>query len=71
MKAFPIDYNTASIDKWQGMDLRDYFAAKAMPYLLRRKFLSFYNKGNYETNYPEIAQISYEMADAMMKAREQ
>lgn len=69
MKAFPQAIKEQVFE--HGMDLRDYFAAKAMPYLLRRKFLSFYNKGNYETNYPEIAQISYEMADAMIKAREQ
>ena len=35
MKAFPIDVNTTSIDKWQGMDLRDYFAAKAMMIAIR------------------------------------
>ncbi len=63
MKAFP--YILDEKDH-QGMDLRDYFAAKAMqqfmpmvsddPRILMR--LDF-----------DIANLSYQMADAMMKAR--
>jgi hypothetical protein len=45
-----------------GMTLRDYFAAKAMQGLL-----------NINPNPPdkELAHFSYQLADAMLKAREQ
>ena len=57
MKAFPL------LSKWDdhelnGMDLRDYFAAKAMAQM---------NWVNVELS----AQEAYRVADAMMKAREQ
>lgn len=65
MKAFPIDVNTASIEKWQGMDLRDYFAAKAMPAMFIEGCFLFDAE-----SYAELAQHAYKMADAMMKARE-
>ncbi len=42
-----------------GMDLRDYFAAKAMQLYV----------GNGNVNKEDVARISYEYADAMMKAR--
>lgn len=63
MKAFPTEHPLAGMMdlKSDGMDLRDYFAAKAM-----RLFL---NEGSF--NSPEAAaQTAYEYADAMMKARE-
>ena len=49
-----------------GMTLRDYFAAKAMQAVIANAMCSekeavFYN---------EVSAISYEMADAMLKARE-
>lgn len=55
MKAFP---NHRS----EGMDLRDYFAAKALNGLI-----------NYSPEPEEhklIAELCYQLADAMMKARE-
>ena len=45
----------------KGMTLRDYFAAKAMQGLLDSGQHGFY----------EIAPVAYQMADAMLKAREQ
>ena len=61
MKAFPtvfMDYIPKP--EHQGMDLRDYFAAKCI-----RLFL---NEGSF--NNPEAAaKTAYEYADAMMKAR--
>jgi len=63
MKAFPIDYNSASIDKWQGMDLRDYFAAKAM-----QSVMVSYN-ASINGSYSLVSRIAYEIADAMMEAR--
>jgi uncharacterized protein with PhoU and TrkA domain len=45
--------------KWEGMTLRDYFAAKAMQGLM-----------DAAMPMPEIADAAYDMADAMLKARE-
>jgi hypothetical protein len=66
MKAFPrmshtdcYGYKHPAED---GMDLRDYFAAKAMQASLSKNKL---------LNEKEIADCSYLMADAMMKAREE
>ena len=42
-----------------GMDLRDYFAARAMEALVSR--------GNYEPDY--VVNIAYRLADAMMTRR--
>ena len=78
MKAFPRP-NTIHPDDL-GMDLRDYFAAKAMPlaYKIWENFhLSDENDATYKTsnfqadgNYQElIANTAYQMADAMIKAR--
>lgn len=62
--AFP--HNTVVVDKeggivqhHKGMTLRDYFAAKAMQALIDNDGL-----------FSEIPTQAYEMADAMMKARE-
>jgi len=55
MKAFP------NMIGEKGMDLRDYFAAKAMQGLLASEV-------NAEIN--TFAKKAYEMADEMMKARE-
>lgn len=59
MKAFPnLDFHKLN----QGMDLRDYFAAKALNGLI-----------NYSPEPEEhklIAELCYQLADAMMKARE-
>ena len=55
---FPSEIGTTS----KGMTLRDYFAAKAMQsYLLDKDVASF--------TFEQWAQASYEMADAMLKAR--
>jgi hypothetical protein len=45
----------------KGMTLRDYFAAKAMPEIYQRV-----ETGGFE----RVAKLCYEMADAMLKARE-
>ena len=57
--AFPTHLNLT-----QGMTLRDYFAAKALPAILDQKDV---HDGRELTN---AAWIAYQMADAMMKARE-
>ena len=53
--AFPLFAATG----YTGMTLRDYFATKAMQILM---------KENY---FDVTAKLAYEMADAMLKAREQ
>lgn len=66
MKAFPTTYRNydESIDQdCAGMELRDYFAAKAMQAMI----------GNCEgSNFDDfvIAQEAYQMADFMMTERE-
>jgi hypothetical protein len=64
MKAFPVG-NSERV--WEeGMDLRDYFAAKAMQGMLS-------NQPTYSREITidgdTLAQSSYQIADAMMKAR--
>lgn len=63
--AFPIHWENHS----EGMTLRDYFAAKAMQGLMHNyhpcDFLE--HKGWIE----DISMASYQMADAMLAAREQ
>jgi hypothetical protein len=73
MKAFPISVMTYEPNhpdspryttSWhEGMDLRDYFAAKAM-----EAWINQLGKPNWDET---IAQRAYKMADAMMKARKQ
>ena len=60
--AFPIQ-DAYSVSTKQGMTLRDYFAAKAMTGLLTAEIV-----GEYSNEH--VAEISYRIADAMMKARE-
>ena len=54
-KAFPYEESYMN----HGMDLRDYFAAKAMEL--------FIDKGKYYVE--ETAKLAYAQADAMMKVR--
>lgn len=65
--AFPL--NRCS---WDGMSLRDYFAAKAMQGILssERVPLPIYGKTGDSRGYQNISKISYEMADAMIAERE-
>ena len=57
MKAFP--HKVMSAEQGQGMDLRDYFAAKAMQ--------AFIQRGHCTPN--EVPPFAYLIADEMMKAR--
>jgi hypothetical protein len=59
--AFPCP--TISIGQHQGMTLRDYFAAKAMTGLLTAEIV-----GEYSNEH--VAEISYRIADAMLKTRD-
>ncbi|HEY8355260.1 MAG TPA: hypothetical protein VIK69_09635 [Methylophilaceae bacterium] len=48
-----------------GMTLRDYFAAKALPEVLAQKDVHGHTR-----EWENAAWISYQIADAMLKARE-
>jgi hypothetical protein len=65
MKAFPLS-NTKNYGQ-DGMDLRDYFAAKSMQGLLAT---ISYEHSTGDISDMEIAERAYSIADAMIKARE-
>lgn len=72
MKAFPwqewintTDPYTMNPVSHGGMDLKDYFAAKAM-----EGFINCYGDNIKYAKDELIATASYDLADAMMKARE-
>lgn len=63
-------YNAPTEVYFGGMDLRDYFAAKAMQAIASNPH---YDPGMgplYQTGQELIAKWSYEQADQMLKARE-
>jgi hypothetical protein len=69
MKAFP------NVTGQQGMELRDYFAAKSLPVAFRmtKEVHAIYHKEyewDYEADCEHIADLAYCLADAMMRARE-
>ena len=61
IKAFPYEESYMN----HGMDLRDYFAAKAM----QGMFANSATKQVDRKDLPVFGVVAYEMADAMMKAR--
>lgn len=65
MKAFP---KTSSYDENNGMDLRDYFAAKAMQGICASG--NQLTSNSFENEEDARAEWAYTLADAMMKARE-
>ena len=68
MKAFPWQIDNGQYVRGEkGMDLRDYFAAKAMPHcqLLLRNWDDYFSSDTAEV----VAKMAYVMADEMMKAR--
>lgn len=65
MKAFPWGYNGNTNE--DGMDLRDYFAAKAMQAFIT----SPQNKFPHQTIHQYVVDDAYVVADAMMEARKQ
>ena len=67
MKAFPIMFKhptTGAIIENQGMELRDYFASKALAVAIQQ------TKDYYGIDQVYVATWCYEMADAMIKQRE-
>jgi hypothetical protein len=68
MKAFPTLKDNGHITTQDGMDLRDYFAAKAMVELMRMlETDETFNDGDHRRE--GVAILSYLQADAMMEAR--
>jgi len=69
--AFPVPGLHENSD-YDGMTLRDYFAAKAMQGLIaheeRAKQLGSHNLGDFDVR---VAVCAYRYADAMLKARKQ
>ena len=79
MKAFPwqewintTDPYTMNPVSHGGMDLRDYFAAKAMQVLMQDYLRDMeWEVDNPYEHFNCAIEVSYRVADAMMKAREQ
>jgi hypothetical protein len=63
MKAFPTLKDNGHITTQDGMDLRDYFAAKAM-----QEILNWSERGD-TFDCLELGALAYKIADAMMEAR--
>ena len=62
--AFPSEANS-SHEKWHGMNLRDWFAGKALEGMLAK----FGGSGNADERFDESVR-SYDYADSMLKARQ-
>jgi hypothetical protein len=62
--AFPVNIYEGRYE--EGMTLRDYFAAKAIDYFIRDVWLE-----KETDDFDDAANKCYQLADAMMKAREQ
>ena len=63
--AFPVEMiYTQENEKFNGMTLRDYFAAKAM-----QGFAAMSDVDGF-SSVEEMAEMSYKWADAMMKVRQ-
>jgi hypothetical protein len=73
MKAFPQNEATMHIDlpleNQQGMNLRDYFAAKALMATIETSHTYFEVGDTLEQDVLTVAQMAYMYADAMMEAR--
>jgi hypothetical protein len=65
--AFPRDHQH---DGHNGMDLRDYFAAKAMVAIITMPMSPDSCPEAYDYQPAGVAKSAYEMADAMLRARE-
>jgi len=79
MKAFPstLEYipDDRNYHEQQGMDLRDYFAAKAFQSLISNAlpdcvYYTINNQSRIEIGVEILAKDAYLFADAMMEARE-
>ena len=69
MKAFPTAADNGHSDNQDGMDLRDYFAAKAMQGMMSDPDHQLGAWDNYVDWHKNLTSQAYQIADAMMKAR--
>jgi hypothetical protein len=71
MKAFPTEHPIAGMMdlKSDGMDLRDYFAAKAMQGMFSDPDHQLGAWDNYVDWHKNLTSQAYQIADAMIKAR--
>jgi hypothetical protein len=74
MKAFPTAADNGHSDNQDGMDLRDYFAAKAFQSLISNAlpdcvYYTMENQTRIEIEVELLAKDAYLFADAMMEAR--
>jgi hypothetical protein len=64
-------FSSSAYSEGYGMDLRDYFAAKAMQGLIASPRMPLpAAKGGLDVTDVMVADLSYKMADAMLKQRE-
>ena len=63
--AFPRPHSGATQYAQEGMDLRDYFAAKALQGLIHH-----FDFGTFRDDPMRLAWWAYDAADAMLEARE-
>ena len=70
--AFPVSFKWGKeLRQYNGMTLRDYFAAKAMQVILQSQYEDGIYVGDGDNDSePMCANFAYIMADAMMKARD-
>jgi hypothetical protein len=70
--AFPSTFHNGWGEPEKGMALRDYFAAKAMQGLIASPRMPLpAAKGGLDVTDVMVADLSYKMADAMLKARQE
>jgi hypothetical protein len=62
--AFPVHGSMGEV-AWEGMTLRDYFAAKALCGIEASQG----NNGEFITTVELVAERAYQLADAMLEAR--
>ncbi len=70
MKAFPTATDNGHSTNQDGMDLRDYFAAKAMQAMLVDPIIGQTIEENEFDHAEFTAFLAYKAADAMMRERE-
>ena len=70
--AFPVSFKWGrELSQYNGMTLRDYFAAKAMQVILQSQYEDAMYVGDADNDSAHLcARSAYIMADAMLKARE-
>jgi len=70
--AFPVSFKWGKeLRQYNGMTLRDYFAAKALQVILQSQYEDGMYVGDADNDSEHLcARSAYIMADAMMKARD-